>query len=169
MEFNNFTDKVVLEPVYITEEGYLEFINPKDTAFIQKQIDAKTFQLVFQLHTVDTACVYGILTNHRWPFTLEIYNYLLTNPYNKMTLYKLLTKGEFDIGVSRINSYHMITDISEYYDEDNVELRNHYTIPKFCLGNVYWRSLKWDLFETIVNCMNEQEEDFLNCDADGCE
>lgn len=168
MEFNNFTDKVVLEPVYITEEGHLEFINPKDTAFIQKQIDEKTFQLVFHLHSVDCACVYGILTNQKWPFTMDIYNYLIANPYNKMTLYKLLINGEFDLGISRINRYHLITEISEYFDDDNIELHDHYTKSKFYNGNIYWRSLNWDLFDDIVRFMSEQDEAYFNCECDWC-
>jgi hypothetical protein len=164
MEFNNFTDKVILEPVYITDEGHLEFINPTDTEFIQKKIDDKSFQLVFHLHSVDCACVYGILTNHKWMYTMEIYNYLMANPYNKMTLYKLLIKGEFDLGISRINRYHIITEISEYFDDDNIELRQHYTQSKYSDGNIYWRSLNWDLFDDIVRGMSEQEAAYFNCE-----
>jgi hypothetical protein len=157
MEYNNFTDKIVLEPVYETEDG-LEFIDPNDTDAIQKQLDDNNFQLVFQLQTVDCACVYGILNQDNWMFNMETYMYLRANPYNKITLYKLLTKGEFDIGVARLNTYHLIRNVMKYYDEANSEIRLHYSKPRSFEGNVAWRSLNWDLFEDIVNHLNQADE-----------
>ena len=158
MEYNNFTDIITLEPVYITDDG-LEFIDPNDNEAIQKQIDAKTFQMVFHFQTVDCACIYGILTNRNWTYTMDIYHYLRTHPYNKVTLFKLLTKGEFDIGISRINSYHRITEIMAYNDEDNREMHLHYTTLRSHEGNVARHSLNWDLFESIVDYMNEQGDE----------
>lgn len=157
MEFNNFTDTIILEPVYKTDDG-LEFLDPADIVSIQRQIDAKNIQLVFHLQTVECACVYGILSHPNWMFNMETYTYLRANPYNKVTLYKLLTKGEFDIGSSRLNSYHLITDVTPYSHENNSELRLHYSQPSSYKGNVARHSINWDLLENIVKIMNEADE-----------
>lgn len=147
---NNATNLVILDPMYETDEG-LEYINPADSKTIQEQIDTGRFRLAFHLQSVDCAAIHAVTKKNKWNIDWSVYNYLLKSPYDKRTLFKLLLLGDFDIGVSRIGSYHIVREIKPYDDAINDEIRMHYTLPLSAPENIAWRSITWDFFEEFVN------------------
>ena len=151
-------DLIVLEPLYETDEG-LEFMDPNDYKIIEKQIELGKFRMGFYFQSVDGACIYGITNKDTWKIDLGNYVYLHQNPYNRRTLFKLLLLGHFDIGVTRLGSYHLIKEITPYGDERNSEINLHYMCDRAEPANVAWRSITWDLFAPIVQEMNKEEED----------
>ena len=76
---------------------------------------------------------------------------------SKEELHKLLVQGEFDIGIARIGSYHVIKEITPYSHVDNDEIRMHYSLPRTAEGNVAWRSIHFgsDVFHEIVENLNK--------------
>jgi hypothetical protein len=146
---------VVLEPIYETDEGFEFIVNPDDYVAIQAQMDLGRFRLAFHFQTVDGVCVYAI-TKDKWYIDLPIYRHLKKNPYTRRMLLKLLILGHFDIGGTRLGSYHIIRDVKSYNSEENNELKLHYTYPRSYAGNVAWRSIKWDLFKQFVEEMNKE-------------
>jgi hypothetical protein len=149
--------QIVLEPMYETECG-LEYMNPTDLKSIEHQIQAGKFRLAFHFQAVDCATIHGVTNKDKWNIDMTVYNYLQQSPYDKRTLLKLLVLGHFDIGVSRLGSYHLIREITPYMHDDNSELRMHYIMSRSCEGNVAWRSITWDLFEDMVDEMNYEAE-----------
>ena len=149
--------QIVLEPMYETDEG-LEYMNPTDLKSIEHQIQAGKFRLAFHFQTVDCATIHGVTNKATWNIDMTVYNYLQQSPYDKCILLKLLVLGHFDIGISRLGSYHLIREITPYMHDDNSELRMHYIAPRSCKGNVAWRSINWDLFEDMVEEMNVEAE-----------
>jgi hypothetical protein len=147
---------VILEPMYETDEGLEFIVNPNDEKAIQTQMDLGKFRLAFHFQTVDCACIYGVTNKNTWIIDMQVYRHLKKYPYNLRTLLKLLVLGHFDIGVTRIGNYHIISEIKPYTDEVNSEIRLHYTEPKTTKGNVAWRSINWDLFGRIVDEINEE-------------
>lgn len=147
---NNATNLVIFDPMYETDEG-LEYINPADTKTIQEQIEAGRFRLAFHFQSVDCAAIHAVTKKNKWNIDWSVYNYLLKSPYDKRTLFKLLLLGDFDIGVSRIGSYHIVREIKPYDDDINGEIRMHYSLPRSVTENVAWRSINWDFFEEFVN------------------
>jgi hypothetical protein len=150
----NDSDYVVLEPMYKTSEGLEFIVNPDDHNAIQTQIEAGNFRLAFLFQAVDCACIYAVSNKDTWAIDIEVYKHLQKNPYTKQILFKLLVLGHFDIGISRLRSYHIIKEITSYWDPINSELNAHYIYPRSNPDNVGWRSVNWDLFETIVDEMN---------------
>jgi hypothetical protein len=151
-------NKVMLEPIYEID-GDLEFIvNPEDYNTIQQQIEKGKLRLAFHFQTVDCACIYAV-TNASWFIDISIYSHLRKNPYTRRMLLILLKLGHFDIGVTRIGNYHVITDIKPYDSDENSEIRLHYNYPNSYAGNVAWRSINWDLFKHLVEEMNQEERD----------
>jgi len=158
---NTFEQHIILiEPMYQTDEG-LEFIpDPNDYVFMQEKSDEGKFKLAFRFQTVDCAEIYAIFNSEKWTNSFELYKYTCLQRNTKKELYKLLIEGEFDIGVSRLNSYQLIKhhDITSYNHDDNDEIRLHYTQPRSVSGNVAWRSITWDLFKDIVDDMNKKND-----------
>jgi hypothetical protein len=148
--------QVKLEPMYETDEGLEFIVNPDDYTAIQKQMDLGKFRMAFHFQTVDCACVYGVTNKDTWVFDIEVYKYLKKYPYTRRTLLQLLKAGHFDIGVTRLGNYHVITDITPYDVDENSEIRLHYTYPRSYAGNVAWRSMNWDLFKENVDEMNKE-------------
>ena len=162
---------VLIEPMYLTEDG-LEFItNPEDKVFIEQQRALDKFYYGFHIQILDGAIVYALYQNHdptHYENMRRHYHKSLYDPHFKKvhpvliakskilkecdlkTLYEELIAGQFDIGIAYVGSYHVITRIKHYEHEDNDELRLHYTKPRSFEGNIAWRSIKWDLFENIV-------------------
>jgi hypothetical protein len=147
---------VMLEPMYETDEGLEFIVDPNDYITIAKQIEAGAFRMAFHFQTVDCACIYGVNNKDTWVIDLAVYQYLQKNPYDRRILLKLLVLGHFDIGVSRIGSYHLIKDITPYCDEVNSEINKHYMELRSEPSNVAWRSINWDLFAEFVDDMNDK-------------
>ena len=93
--------------------------------------------------------------------------YLITNTIDNITnininkgysindIFNNFMKGYYKIGI--LNHYHqncIITDISTFDNENNDEIRLHYTQDKSYKGNVAWRTITWDLFEKFVPTSN---------------
>ena len=146
---------VMLEPMYETDEGLEFIVDPTDLKAIQTQIDLGKFRMAFHFQTVDCVCIYGVTNKETWVIDIEVYTYLQKNPYDRRMLLKLLVLGHFDIGITRLGSYHLITEITPYSDEANSEINMHYMYPITEPGNVAWRSINWDLFAPLVDKMNE--------------
>jgi hypothetical protein len=154
---NNGENKVLIEPMYETEEG-LEFIpNPDDHDFIKNQCEEKIFKMAFRLHSVDCAVIYAIFNNDKWTNHYDLYRYICLNRNSKQELHKLLIEGEFDIGIARLGSYHIIKEITPYSHDDNNEIRMHYSLPRTVEGNIAWRSINYgsDVFYEIVENLNK--------------
>jgi hypothetical protein len=153
-------EHVFLEPMCETDEGLEFMVNPNDYKAIQNQIELGTFRLAFHFQTVDCACIYGVTNKNTWRIDLAVYTYLQKNPYDRRILLKLLVLGHFDIGITRLGSYHVIKDedVTLYSDEVNKEINKHYMELRSELGNVAWRSINWDLFAQFVDDMNEKAE-----------
>lgn len=146
-----------IEPMYETDEG-LEFIaNPNDTDFIKQQCELGKFKMAFQLQTVTAATIYAIFNNDKWTNTYDLYRFLCLTRNNNKEMYNLLINGNFDIGIARLSSYHVIKEITPYSHDDNHEIRLHYTEPRTTEGNIAWRSITWDAFKDIVDELNSQE------------
>ncbi len=150
-------EHVFLEPMYETDEGLEFIVNPADYKTIQTQIDLGKFRMAFHFQTVDCACIYAVTNKETWKIDQSVYQYLEKNPYDRRTLFKLLLLGHFDIGMTRIGSYHIIKDIKPYSDEANNEIDLHYMLPRNDPNNVAWRSIHWDLFAAIVDEINDEE------------
>lgn len=148
-------DHVMLEPMYETEEGLEFVVNPDAYDAIQAHIEQGKLRLAFHFQTVDCACIYGVTNKDTWAIDIDVYKYLQKNPYDRRTLLKLLLLGHFDIGVSRIGSYHLIKDVTLYSDEVNEDINLHYMYLRDEPGNVVWRSIHWDLFSQFVEEMND--------------
>ncbi len=137
---------VILEPMYETDEGLEFIVNPNDEKAIEKQIESGNFRLAFHFQSVDCAAIYAIIKKPKWDIDMDFYQYLKINPYDKKTLLDLLVTGNFDIGISRIGSYHVIKEITPYDNPINNEIHLHYTEPMTNPENIAWRSINWDLF-----------------------
>ena len=148
-------EHVFLEPMYETDEGLEFIVNPDDYDAIQIQINADKFRMAFHFQTVDCACIYGVTNKHTWKIDIGVYKYLQKHPYDHRTIFKLLLLGHFDIGISRIRSYHIITEITPYSHENNSEINMHYMELKSNPANIAWRSINWDLFAKIVDDRNK--------------
>jgi len=142
--------------MYETDEGLEFIVNPNDEKAIQTQMDLGKFRLAFHFQTVDGACIYAVTNKDTWLIDIEVYRHIKKYPYTRRTLFKILLLGHFDIGVTRIGKYHVISDITSYNDESNSEIRLHYTKPKATNGNVAWRSINWDLFRNMVDELNDE-------------
>ena len=154
---NNINNNLTIEPMYETEEG-LEFIpNPDDHEFIKEQSEKGTFKMAFRLHSVDCAEIYAIFNNDKWTNHYDLYRYTCLKRNPKEELHKLLIEGEFDIGIARFGSYHVIKEITPYSHDDNDEIRMHYSLPRTAEGNVAWRSIHFgsDVFHEIVENLNK--------------
>jgi hypothetical protein len=154
---NNNNNHVAIEPMYETEEG-LEFIpNPDDHEFIKKQCEEGIFKMAFRLHSVDCAEIYAVFNNDKWTNHYDLYRYTCLKRNSKEELHKLLTEGEFDIGIARLGSYHVIKEITPYSHDDNDEIRMHYELPRTIEGNIAWRSINYgsDVFHEIVENLNK--------------
>lgn len=149
--------QIVLEPMYETECG-LEYMNPTDLKSIEHQIQAGKFRLAFQLQAVECVTVHAVTNKDKWNIDMTVYNYLQNSPYDKRTLLKLVVLGHFDIGISRLSSPHVISEIKPYMHDDNSTLRMHYIMPRSCEGNVAWYSINWDLFQDMVDEMNYEAD-----------
>lgn len=150
---------VFIEPMYETEEG-LEFItNPNDHEFIKEQSEKGKFKMAFRLHSVDGAEIYAVFNNDKWTNSYDLYRYICLKRNSKEELYKLLIEGEFDIGIARLGSYHVIKEITPYSHDDNDEIRIHYSLPRTSEteGNIAWRSINpgSDVFHEIVENLNK--------------
>ena len=148
--------QVNLEPMYETEEGLEFIVNPDDYKAIQKQMDLGIFRMAFHFQTVDCACIYAVTNKDTWLFDIDVYKHLKKYPYTRRILLNLLKVGNFDIGVTRLGNYHVITGITPYDSDENSEIRLHYNYPRSYAGNVAWRSIKWDLFKQNVEEMNKE-------------
>jgi len=149
---------VMLEPIYETDDGFEFIVNPEDYNAIQQQIEQGKLRLAFHFQTVDCACIYAV-TNASWYLDISIYCHLRKNPYTRRMMLILLKLGNFDIGVTRMGNYHLITNIQSYIADDNDEIRLHYNYPRCYAGNVAWRSIHWDLFKSFVEEMNQEAMD----------
>lgn len=150
-------NNVLIEPMYETEEG-LEFIpNPDDHDFIKKQCEECKFKMSFHLHSVDCAEIYAVFNNDKWTNHYDLYRYTCLKRNPKEELHKLLIKGEFDIGIARFGSYHVIKEITPYSDDVNDEIRMHYSLPRTFEGNIAHRSIHFgsDVFHEIVDNLNK--------------
>ena len=149
-------DNINIEPMYETEEG-LEFIpNPNDHDFIKEQCELGKFKMAFHLHSVDCATIYAIFNNNKWTNHYDLYRYICLKRNTKDELHTLLIEGNFDIGISRIGSYHAIKEITPYSHDDNDEIRMHYELPRTAEGNIAHYSIHFgsDVFQEIVDKMN---------------
>jgi hypothetical protein len=145
--------------MYETEEG-LEFIpNPDDSKFIKQQCELGTFKMAFLLHSVDRAEIYAIFNTDQWTNKYDLYRYIRLNRNTKKELHKLLIEGQFDIGIARLGSYHVIKEIKPYLHEDNDEIRMHYELPRTAEGNIAHRSIHYgsDIFQSILDEMNDNK------------
>jgi hypothetical protein len=149
---------VMLEPIYETDDGFEFIVNPEDYSAIQKYIEQGKLRLAFHFQTVDCACIYAV-TNASWYLDISIYCHLRKNPYTRRMMLILLKLGNFDIGVTSIGNYHIITNIQSYIADNNDEIRMHYNYPRCYAGNVAWRSINWDLFKSFVEEMNQEAMD----------
>jgi len=149
----NNENKILIEPMYETEEG-LEFIpNLDDHEFIKKQCEEGIFKMAFRLHSVDCGENYAIFNNYKWTNHYDLYRYICLKRNSKQELHKLLIEGEFDIGIARLGSYHVIKEITPYSHDDNDEIRMHYSLPRTTEGNIAHRSIipGSDVFQDIVD------------------
>lgn len=152
---NTTQTSVNIEPMYETEEG-LEFIpNPDDHEFIKKKCEEGKFKMAFLLHSVDCAEIYAVFNKDKWTNHFDLYRYICLRRNSKEEMHKLLIHGEFDIGISRLGSYHVIKEITPYIDND--EIRMHYELPRTVEGNIAYRSIHSgsDVFQEIVNNLNK--------------
>jgi len=159
MNDNNNKNKLIIEPMYETEDG-LEFIpNPDNADFIRGQSELGTFKMAFRIHSVDGAEIYAIFNNDQWTNHYDLYRYICLKRNPKEELYNLLIEGKFDIGIARLGSYHVIKEIKPYSHEDNDEIRMHYEEPRSVPGNIAHRSIQpgSDVFQEIVNEMNNRK------------
>jgi hypothetical protein len=150
---------ITIQPMYQTDEG-LEFIpNVEDHTFIKKQAELGTFKMAFCLHAVDGAEIYAIFNNDQWTNHYDLYRYICLKRNPKEELYRLLVEGQFDIGIARHGSYHVIKEITPYSHEDNNEIRMHYEDRRDVPGNVAHRSIHQgsDVFQEIVDQMNASD------------
>jgi len=157
MQDINRNTHVTIEPMYETEEG-LEFIpNPDDHEFIKNQCEEGTFKMAFRLHSVDCAEIYAVFNNDKWTNHYDLYRYTCLKRNTKKELHKLLIEGEFDIGIARLGSYHVIKEITPYSHNDNDEIRMHYSLPRTAEDNIAWRSIHFgsDVFNEIVDDLNK--------------
>ena len=153
-------DFVILEPMYENEDGILEFmVDPDDYVAIQNQIALGTFLLAFHFQTVFCACIYGVTNKEKWGIDITVYKYIQKNPYNRRMLLNLLRLGHFDIGITRLGSYHLMKSITPYDHDDNSEIVLHYRYPYNEPGNVARYSILWDLFKIFVKEMNDKAYD----------
>jgi hypothetical protein len=146
------SNMVLIEPMYETDEG-LEFIsNPNNIEFIKEQCELRKFKMAFQLHVVDCSIIYAIFNNDKWSNTYDLYRYICLKRNTKNEIHKLLIEGNFDIGIARLNSNHIIKEILPYSHDDNNEIRMHYSQPKSVKANIAWRSITHgsDIFKDIV-------------------
>ena len=150
---------ITIEPMYQTDEGLQFLLNVEDHVFIKKQCEAGTFRMAFRLHTVDGAELYAIFNNDKWTNHYDLYRYVCLKRNPKNELYNLLIQGEFDIGIARLGTYHVIKEITPYLHDDNDELRMHYEARRDVPGNVAHRSIHpgSDVFQEIVDTMNASE------------
>ena len=157
---NTFEQRIILiEPMYQTEEG-LEFIpDPNDYVFMQEKSDEGKFKLAFRFQTVDCAEIYAIFNNDQWTNHYDLYRYICLKRNPKEELYRLLVEGQFDIGIARHGSYHVIKEITPYLHEHNNEIRMHYEDRRDVPGNVAHRSIHpgSDVFQEIVDKLNADE------------
>ncbi len=150
-------NSIKIDPMYETDEG-LEFIpNPNDTDFIKQQCELGNFKMAFHIHTVTGADIYAIFNNDQWSNNYDLYRYICLSRNTNKELHNLLIEGNFDIGIARLGSYHVLKEITPYSHEDNDEIRLHYTEPRTTEGNIAWRSITWDAFKDIVDELNSQE------------
>jgi hypothetical protein len=159
MNDNNNKNKLIIEPMYETDEG-LEFIpNPENADFIRIQAELGTFKMAFRIHSVDGAEIYAIFNNDQWTNHYDLYRYICLKRNPKEELYNLLIEGKFDIGIARLGSYHVIKEIKPYSHEDNDEIRMHYEEARSVPGNIAYRSIHpgSDVFQEIVNDMNNRK------------
>lgn len=148
---------IQIEPMYETDEG-LEFIpNPNDTEFIKQQCELGNFKLAFHFQSITCAEIYAIFNNDQWSNSYDLYRYICLRRNTNKELYKLLIEGNFDIGIARLGSYHVIKEITPYSHDNNDEIRLHYTQPKTTEGNIAWRSITWDAFKDIVDELNKND------------
>jgi len=160
----NNKNTITIEPMYETEEG-LEFIpNPDDHEFIKKQCEEGNFKMAFQLHAVSGATIYAVFNDDKWTNHHDLYRYICLRRNSKEELHKLLIEGEFDIGVARLGSYHIIKEITPYSDDQNDEIRMHYGHPRWITGNIANRSISYgsDVFQEIVSEMNQNVKTLYN-------
>ena len=146
---------VVLEPIYETDEGYEFIVNPDDYVAIQAQMELRKLRLAFHFQTVDGVCLYAV-TKDNWYIDMPTYRHLKKNPYTRRMLLKLLMLGHFDIGGTRLGSYHIISNVKSFNAAENNEIKLHYNYPRSYAGNVAWRSINWDLFKQFVEEMNKE-------------
>jgi hypothetical protein len=149
----NAATNVFIEPMYATEEGLKFILNTEDHDFIKEKCEEKTFKMAFHIHSVDGAEIYAIFNNDKWTNHYDLYRYICLKRNSKEELYKLLIEGEFDIGIARLGSYHIITEILPYSHDDNDEIRMHYSLPRTTEGNIAHRSIipGSDVFQEIVD------------------
>ena len=148
---------IKIEPMYETDEG-LEFItNTNDIEFIKQQCELGNFKLAFHFQSIMCAEIYAIFNNDQWSNSYDLYRYICLRRNTNKELYNLLIEGNFDIGIARLGSYHVIKEITPYSHDNNDEIRLHYTQPKTTEGNIAWRSITWDAFKDIVDELNKND------------
>jgi hypothetical protein len=143
-------DKPIFEALYKTDEG-LKFIDPTDTNFkqiIDTQSSLGKFRIAFQFQIVSNAVIYAIFDNTcvNYDYFIELTNDPLTRLH---TYYTYLILGLLSIGTLKLNQ-DIITDCKHYIDESNREIILHYTKPRNYEGNIAWRSITWDLFDSFI-------------------
>lgn len=141
--------------LYLSTYGKIVKVEDPITTQIQTQTQIRNIPLpIMHIQRVDHADIY-IIGN------LDCIK--LIDVYKSYTLSEIFTKfknGYFSIGVIRDFYNHsdsdndtknIITDISDYYDDNNSEIRLHYTTSRDYPGNVAWNTITWDLFEEYVS------------------
>lgn len=141
---------------YLTENGIILSEN-----IIQSKPNSNSInniKPILHIQCVEGADVYIIANmknNYNSIDITEINNSLIdiNKSYTLNEIFTKLKNGDFSIGTIQHygggnNMYikNMINNITDYYDDDNNELRLHYTASHEHEDNVAWRTIKWDLF-----------------------
>ena len=138
---------------YVSEDDNTVLLNNNENNTL-KNIPIMHFQ------TVEGADIY-IIANMKYNFINLDINHVIDSyiDINKgYTLNEIFTKlmnGNFSIGTIQHygrNHYYkgIISNIRKFEDEDNYEIKLHYTKTRDYPKNIVWRTLSWDLFEEYV-------------------
>jgi hypothetical protein len=150
---------------YLTEDGKTITITdalPQQLQHSHQSIKPKPIMHIQRVEHADVYIIANMKNNYNTLDITDITNINnrfidINKSYNLTELFHKLKNGDFSIGTiqdyntnrNRDNQY-IITDINDYYDDNNSELILHYTTLKTYPDNCAWRTITWDLFADYV-------------------
>jgi hypothetical protein len=113
----------------------------------------KVFKPVLQFQSVEGADIYMIGNLHN---NLDYDIFDINKGYTLDEIYNYFMNGKFHIGSVQHynndykNGIYNIRNINTLDDDNNYEIKLHYTTSRTNSINVAWRSITWDLFSEYV-------------------